>query len=94
MNTLHIVNKPGSPLALCQRAILPDDGILFIEDGVYCIKENLDDMKNLTQEQSIYCLKTDCQARGIVTIHPHISVIDYDIFVTLSCQYDQVISWF
>ena len=73
-------------MGLCLRAMAKGDAILLIEDGVY----------NLLSEQlqcQHFVLEVDAKARG-VALSKHGKAIDYDEFVALTVNNDNVISWF
>ncbi len=91
MRTLHIINKTGNPLTLCQRALTEKDSILLIEDGVYLLAESSDTLTLLSQQHPIYALEADVNARGMVA--NSIELASYQRFVTLVSEYDRTISW-
>ena len=66
MKTLHTISKTPTSnlLTSCLEAIAEDDGVLFLEDGVYYIWK---DIKGLiyTEQYECYALKEDLLARGI-----------------------------
>ncbi|MDP0562037.1 MAG: sulfurtransferase complex subunit TusB [Candidatus Endonucleobacter sp. (ex Gigantidas childressi)] len=94
MTTLHLINKPGEPIKLCQRALTPGDAILLLEDGIYLLSSNTSFLGTLTKKHSIYILDNDQQARGILCHDNNIIAVDYARFVDLTIFYDRVISWF
>ncbi|WP_330926402.1 sulfurtransferase complex subunit TusB [Candidatus Sororendozoicomonas aggregata] len=91
MRTLHIINKTGNPLVLCQRVLTEKDGILLIEDGVYLLAECAGTLTRLSQQHPIYALEADVNARGMTT--NSIELASYPRFVTLVAEYDRAISW-
>ena len=50
MSRLHTVNKVGQPLECCLKALLADDAILLIEDGVYALLEASDILADVIQD--------------------------------------------
>ncbi|MFK0573223.1 sulfurtransferase complex subunit TusB [Endozoicomonas sp.] len=93
MKTLHTVNKPGQPMALCIRAVADGDSVLLIEDGVYELLSSGKTIDTLPDNCSLLVLDVDARARG-VSVPEHIKAIGYDDFVTLSVDHDKVLSWF
>ncbi len=94
MTTLHIINKLGQPLTLCQRSLAVGDGILLIEDGVYLLGSNIPLLSTLIENYTVHYLDSDRQARGIPCHNKHITAIDYSQFVELTAYFQRSISWF
>lgn len=99
MSVLHIINKSpydrGS-LQTCLRLAKQGSGILLIEDGVYAAMnsgEGKDEMVSASKEHRVYALQADLDARGIKNIIDGVSLVDYDEFVKLTTEYDNVQSW-
>ncbi|MDD7804001.1 MAG: sulfurtransferase complex subunit TusB [Endozoicomonas sp. (ex Botrylloides leachii)] len=96
MKTLHLINKPGQPLKLCQRVLADNDALMLIEDGVYLLSAQQDTLNKNTGNHIIYALHADIKARAveynIATMA--VTVVDYTSFVKLTVDYDRVISWF
>lgn len=94
--TLHTLNRPPSDDALlkdCVSALVADDTLLLIEDGVYCALA----ARPLAVPQGVRCvaLAADVDARGLAQrLAPDVEVIDDAGFVELCCQHDRVLSWF
>ncbi|NVK40677.1 MAG: sulfurtransferase complex subunit TusB [Oceanospirillaceae bacterium] len=92
--TLHTLNRPPSDRALltdCLAALLADDTLLLLEDGVYCALESL----SLPTGVRCVALAADVEARGIGSRLPAgIEVVDDAGFVELCCRNDRVLSWF
>ncbi len=93
MSILHTVNKPGQPLELCLRALSSGDGVLLIEDGVYALMSPDQKLSTLPDNCAVFVLGSDATARGLPASAPA-ETIDYDRFVALCVEYDQVLSWF
>lgn len=93
MKTLHTVNKPGQPMELCIRALVSGDSILLMEDGVYELLSSGKMIDALPDDCSLFVLEVDAKARG-VSVAEQLSAISYDDFVSLSVEYDKVLSWF
>ena len=101
MSVLHIVNKSPferNSLDTCLRLSRADSAILLIEDGIYAATAGsavADKLRQALGNHRIYALQPDLDARGISrdnTLHG-IELVDYDGFVTLTTEYDQVQSW-
>ena len=84
--------KPGSHWRLCLRSLGPDDGIIFIEDGVYNLNEMIG--TNIQVSQPRYTLLDDCKARGLDISDQEVKGISIDQFVLLTEQYSKTLSWF
>ena len=96
MSTLHTINKsPHSKLLeSCLRVIADDDGILFIEDGVYHCS-SVDTVRASNELVRIYGLREDLLARGtLATLEDGVEPIDMARWVELCCEYDKIVSWF
>ena len=96
MKTLHTISKTPTSnlLTSCLEAIAEDDGVLFLEDGVYYIWK---DIKGLiyTEQYEYYALKEDLLARGIeITSIKGVNLVDYPAFVDLCEKYEKIINWF
>ena len=96
MKTLHTISKtPASNLLnSCLEAIAENDGVLFLEDGVYYIWK---DTKGLicADQYECYALKEDLLARGIeITSTKGVNLVDYPAFVDLCEKYEKIINWF
>ncbi len=71
-----------------------DDGVIFIQNGVYVSLRIPDDLAEKIEEKKkegvkFYALKEDLEARGIKTFFGEI--VDYDGFLELIEKYDKVI---
>jgi len=101
MSVLHIVNKSPhdrNSLDTCLRLAKKDAAILLIEDGIYAVQKNASTSEKMQQaldNHSVYALQPDIQARGMNpdNIIEGISLLDYDGFVKLTTEYDQLQSW-
>ena len=96
MKTLHTISKtPNSNLLTsCLEAIAEDDGVLFLEDGVYYIWKDIKDLI-YTGHYECYALKEDLLARGIeITSIKGVNLVDYPAFVDLCEKYEKIINWF
>ena len=101
MSVLHIVNKSPydrNSLDSCLRLAKADSAILLIEDGIYAVRKNAaaaDKLQQALTQHQIYALQPDLQARGIdpENMIDGISLVDYDGFVKLTTEYDQLQSW-
>lgn len=97
MAILHTLNKPPSHAALTSEltnALLSDDAVLLIEDGVYHALEIENPENSLfAKAAKIYVLKDDALCRGIST-PSKAKLVTYDEFVKLSTEHHKVISWY
>ena len=85
MKTLHTISKTPTSnlLTSCLEAIAEDDGVLFLEDGVYYIWKDIKDLI-YTEQYECYALKEDLLARGIeITSIKGVNLVDYPAFVDL-----------
>ncbi|GGO77108.1 hypothetical protein GCM10011348_05930 [Marinobacterium nitratireducens] len=92
--TLHTLNRPPSDRALlddCIAALVADDTLLLLEDGVYCALAGLE----LPAGVRCVALAADVAARGIGDrLATGIEVVDDIGFVELCCHHSRVASWF
>lgn len=101
MSMLHTVNKSPferNTLDSCLQHALPGSSILLFEDAVYAaLKETShnEKLKHKLDDFSIYVLGPDLMARGFTKeqIIDGITFIDYDQFVDLTVEHDNVQSW-
>ena len=96
MKTLHTISKTPTSnlLTSCLEAIAKDDGVLFLEDGVYYIWKDIKDLI-YTERYECYALKEDLLARGIeITSIEGVNLVDYPVFVELCEKYEKIINWF
>lgn len=101
MSVLHIVNKSPfdrNSLDSCLRLAKAGSAILLIEDGIYAARKNsaaADKMQQALASHPVYALEADLQARGVNTdsMIDGISLVDYDGFVKLTTEYDNLQSW-
>ena len=94
---LHTLNKTGDCLLRCLSMASQDDAVLLIEDGVYAAIDNSANQftwTSLPTGMSCYALVDDLAARGISDkMLAQISPVDWALFVSLTAEYDKVISW-
>ena len=96
MKTLHTISKTPTSnlLTTCLEAIAQDDGVLFLEDGVYYIWKDIKDLI-YTEQYECYALKEDLLARGVeITSIKGFDLVDYPAFVDLCEKYEKIINWF
>ena len=95
---LHTINKSpfgNSSFETSSRFLQPGDPILFIEDGVYAVQANNKfsvAITNILNNNPVYALGPDLNARGITEITPGVKSIGYEGFVEL-VEDHQVNSW-
>lgn len=101
MSVLHIVNKSPyerNSLDTCLRLACPESAILLIEDAAYAVRKGAaaaEKLQSALEKHKIYALEPDLKARGIdpqQTIDG-ISLVDYDGFVALATEYENLQSW-
>lgn len=96
--TLHTLNKSATEnnaLSDCLAALSDGDALLLIENGVYCaMPAQAERFTCLPGGVQCYLLQADAEARGLTDLNPEFRPVSYDDFVTLSCRYDKVVSWF
>ncbi|MEE8435367.1 MAG: sulfurtransferase complex subunit TusB [bacterium] len=86
---LHTINQSpfrSNTLTTCLRFILPEDPVLFLEDGVYALDERgrfKEVVQNLLKTNPVYGLEPDLKARGIGQLVRNVQQIDYEGFVDL-----------
>lgn len=102
MKTLHTVNKSpftdpslGSCLAVCASG----DSLLLIEDGTYGALTSAPTARQLQQAitagVAVYALGSDVAARGLTAqMAPEVTPTDYPGFVQLSCEHNNIQSWY
>lgn len=95
---LHTVNKSPfqqATLSQCLSLCDKEDGVILLEDGVYGALRVNPQAKQLSMVQC-FAIEADLQTRGLLAkpLIKQINLIDFDDFVTLSCQYSQVLSWY
>jgi len=94
---LHTINKNNEALERCLSLLREEDAVLLIEDGVYAAldsEENETVWSNLSPDIKKYAMVNDLAARGISDrMLPFFETIDWSGFVSLSLEYEKVISW-
>ena len=94
---LHTVNKTGESLSRCLSIASQGDAVLLIEDGVYAAMDNTANRQTwetIPTNMSCYVLVEDLAARGISDkMLAQVTPADWTLFVSLTTEYDKVISW-
>ncbi len=101
MSSLHIVNKSPferNALDSCLRLAAKGSAVLLFEDGVIGAMKNTkhsDAITSAMSDISFYVLGPDIKARGLNdgNVIDGIKVIDYDGFVDLTTEHENVQSW-
>ena len=101
MSSLHIVNKSPferNALDSCLRLAAKGSAVLLFEDGVIGAMKNTKHSDAITRAMSdisFYVLGPDIKARGLNdgNVIDGIKVIDYDGFVDLTTEHENVQSW-
>ena len=91
MSILHTVNKPEQAMTLCLRAIGVGDSILLLEDGVYELMNPEQRLTAVPDGCAVFVMAADAMARGVQATA---GLVDYERFVSLCVEHDQVLSWF
>lgn len=101
MAMLHTVNKSPferNSLQSCLQHLLTGSSVLLIEDGVYGAMKGTgvaDKVQQAMDGVKFYVLGPDLKARGMKDeqVIEGVKVIDYDGFVDLVAEHDNVQSW-
>jgi tRNA 2-thiouridine synthesizing protein B len=94
LKTLHILNKSPehSRFQLCLSAVGPEDGLLFIENGVLAVAQPPENLETPERAQC-FALGPDLEARGL-TINPgRVQSVSFEQMVELTATAENVISW-
>ncbi|MDG1850571.1 MAG: sulfurtransferase complex subunit TusB [Gammaproteobacteria bacterium] len=93
---LHTINKSNDALHRCLSLLSDEDAVLLIEDGVYAAlscRENQKLWDTLPQVKK-YAMTDDLAVRGVSDrMLPFFERVDWSGFVSLSLEYDKVVSW-
>jgi tRNA 2-thiouridine synthesizing protein B len=94
MNLHKISSSPFTHLGLqhCLQRIQANEGLLLTQDAVYAVMDKIL-LSKLIEQPSVYVLKEDAEARGLVIENGKIQLITYAQFVALSLEYEKVVSW-
>ncbi len=93
---LHTLNRSPfthNHLSLCLKRMSTNDALLLLEDGVLAALQSqplAESIKNI----KCFAIANDIEARGLTSLIPNITLIDFNRFVELSCEYDTVLSWY
>jgi sulfur relay protein TusB/DsrH len=99
LHTLQHSFDDQSWLSRATDSLKSGDGLLLLEDAVSisCHLPTLEKLNSLDIELSFYVLDVDLQARGLKPTNDpssiHIKIINYQEFVELSLQFDNVVNW-
>ena len=101
MPMLHTINKSPferNSLEACLRLAKQGSSILLIEDGVYAAAKSTvvsDKVTKAMEGITFYVLGPDAKARGVreTQLMDGIKVVDYNGFVDLVAEHDNVQSW-
>ncbi len=102
MAMLHIVNKSPferNALDACLRLAAPDASVLLIEDGVIAATRAARVADKVTDAMqrglAFFVLAPDVRARGLgeERLISGVTAVDYDGFVDLVANHDNVQSW-
>ena len=73
------------------------DVVLLLENGVYAANApslNATELQRLIKRAQLYALMPDVSARGLQDkLLAGLKTIDYNGFVALACEHDQVLLW-
>ena len=93
---LHTINKNNGALHRCLSLISDEDAVLLIEDGVYAALSCRENQKLWDTRPQVkkYAMVNDLAMRGISDrVLPFFEQVDWPDFVSLSLEYEKVISW-
>jgi tRNA 2-thiouridine synthesizing protein B len=94
---LHTINKNNEALHRCLSLLSDEDAVLLIEDGVYAAlscRENQKLWDTLVPQVKKYAMADDLAVRGVSDgMLPFFERVDWSGFVSLSLEYDKVVSW-
>ena len=93
---LHLVFNSSYKTATTLELIdfvIPNDEIIFIEDGVYNILNDCLLDKLLAKTKSIYYLENDVVARGLMIKIKESALVNYLDLVRFTENNSQIISW-
>ena len=90
---LYTLSHPNvARLQQCLALMSEKDSLLFLEDGVTFAAKK--EAVKLLQNQNVYILKHDCQARAMTSfITKSMQLIDDETFVKLTLTHDKTIRW-
>lgn len=103
MAILHVIRTSSfkdQQLALCIETLSDDDGIIFLDDGIYNLKHSL--LNNAIEVcKTLYFIDDHAKARGISYTEINkttksqaiISPISMAKFIELTCNYKTSITW-
>ncbi|MFQ3236102.1 MAG: tRNA 2-thiouridine synthesizing protein B [Paraglaciecola sp.] len=92
---LHIVSTSpfaSKTLTQCINRMAKQDGLLFIQDGVYALTDRSLHTQLATVDK-LYALEDDIQARGLTNSIHSAQIIDYEAFVALTLAFNSTLSW-
>ncbi len=76
----------------CLAAITEMDALVLLEDGVYALGEDIGTI--LPESVKCFAIRDDILSRGVRnTCDSRVASINWKDFVSLSAEYDKVISW-
>ena len=98
---LHTVNKSPferGTLESCLQFVRENSSVLLIEDGVIAALDNTEiaaKIKSAARDVKFYVLGPDLEARGFgeSNIIAEVEVVDYDGFVDLIAEHDNLQAW-
>jgi len=96
---LHIINQsPFASKAIeqCFERLHQDDGIILLEDGIYCAMQHQPFAAQIQSLSQCYAIENDSKARGINTdqLLSNVNLIGYDEFVALVIEFPLNQSWY
>lgn len=94
---LHLVYQSPLQLPVLQRMAC-GDAVLFMENALLNLSKDgrfASVLEKMRQTQSLFVLREDIEIRGIEEneLISGIQVIDYQAFVTLSCEHEVIQTW-
>lgn len=92
---LHIYRDshyPSSNLERCLCQMGKEDVLLLIEDGVYLTQYSILALKKLAEQNQVFILIDDTDARGLHIKAPYQSA-DMAKWISLSTEHDKSLTW-
>lgn len=97
MKTLHFQRSSAfktNDFAQCLSTVKPNDAIVLLDDGCYCLGHML--LLNMNKSNClipIYYIKDHAEARAVSTGDDFATAIDLNTLIELTFEYDSTITW-
>ena len=96
MSSVHIlrVNAPDQQTNLCLLNLQPNDRLLLVDDGCYCLTSHfINKVLEIIEPTQCYAIKTHIVARGLQNQTQKINQISYQTSLKLLFDANNVITW-